>query len=80
MKLRAENGLIYQKDGDGWTVVASCITGTPQDKRLAEALVGAVEVCRAVKDYLDHPEQKSRRAWNLIGQLEEVLGGANEQG
>lgn len=49
MELKADNGLIYQKDSDGWTVVASCITGTPQDADLAQKLVMAVEACKAAR-------------------------------
>jgi len=36
MELKAENGLVYAKDGTGWTAVASCITGTSYDNALAE--------------------------------------------
>ena len=29
--------------------------------------------CQMAKDYIDHPEQKSQRAWALIGWLEGVI-------
>lgn len=33
-----------------------------------------LDLCRDVKDYLDHPDQTSHAAWNLIGRLEYILG------
>lgn len=30
-------------------------------------------LCREVKDYLDHPDQRDRAAWELIGLLESAL-------
>ena len=41
MELKADNGLIYQRDGDGWTVVASCISGGTLDEDLARLLAQA---------------------------------------
>jgi len=52
-KLKAENGLIYEKDGDGWTVVASCITGTPRDNELAALLAQAPKLKEQRDDLLE---------------------------
>jgi len=53
MELKAENGLIYQRDGDGWTVVASAITGTPEDTGLAEDLAEAYRGADAIRRVSD---------------------------
>jgi len=45
LKLKAEGGLIYQRDGDGWTVVASTLAGPAgmedEMRELAELLAEA---------------------------------------
>lgn len=54
----------------------------PDDNDIRWALVEAQAarireleaLCSDVKDHLDHPDQRSRRAWSLIGRLEGALG------
>jgi len=50
--LKAKRGLIYQQDGDGWIVVASCVTGTPQDNELAALLAQAPKLKEQRDDLL----------------------------
>jgi len=50
-ELKAKNGLIYEKDGDGWTVVASCITGIATEaQELAELLASAPKLEAACEE------------------------------
>ena len=82
MKLKAENGLIYQRDGDGWTVVASCITGARSngkslDAELAQRLVKAVEACRVARDAINGPQYPgylNEDELHALELIEEVLG------
>lgn len=45
-------------------------------RRLENAAPDLLSICKQVKDYLDHPEQKSHRAWELIEMLNEVIAKA----
>lgn len=63
MELKREGCLIYARDGDGWTVVASTLACTGLDAELAQLFASAPEVKRqrdellkagqAVHDWLD---------------------------
>lgn len=45
----------------------------------AQARIGALEqLCRDMKDFLDHPDQSDFRAWELIGRVEALLNLAVE--
>jgi len=44
----------------------------PMHKAAPELL----EVARRTKDFMDHPDQRSRVAWGLIGRLEEIIAKA----
>jgi len=80
MELKAENGLVYAKDGTGWTAVASCITGTPYDNALAEqfASVPKMQVAlRAAREAINGPQVPGYLTNEELGAMEliaEALG------
>jgi len=63
MELKAENGLIYQRDGDGWTVAASCLSGAQEEaEALAETLVNGCEKAALIAEWIDLLEQRHQVA------------------
>ena len=71
--------LISSDEGEGVCLVWDDEEARDQCKRHAhmiEATPDLLEACKAAKDLLDHPEQKSRRAWQVIEQLDAAIAKA----
>ena len=78
--MKAEGGLVYRKDGDGWTVVASCLAGAPDDEVLAETFASVpkmYDALRAAREAILYGEQipgyHSDDELHALELIEEVL-------